>query len=166
MKTKIAKLLLIVSLFFTALCIPANAIVASEADVQQKINTVQALASYDPMSMINKSELIGYRMASYNMFSSQYKSSASLAIEQFRNLLTQIQLIKNSSELSDSEKNLHLTTLYQDADKILYDLDNKTVNYIYSCKTIMPTITFQKFVKSFSTFYNSLYITNNAINVR
>lgn len=166
MKTKLYKLLLLVVFFCMSLFVPVNATVTSEYDIQTKISQVQQLATYDYSQMVNKTDLIGYRRANFNMYISQYSTTANMTVEQLRTILSQIQLLQNSSEISDSDKRMQYNNLYMDADKILYNLDNQSVNFLASCKNTMPTITYQKFVKRFLAYYNSLQITNNALNFK
>lgn len=164
MKSKFIKFLLLAALFFTSL-LPANALILNDYDLNQGIAKLQRLFDHDYMTMINKSELIGYRLGNYNMLTSQYKNNAFLAIEECKKNLKQIQLVRNSSEYSDTEKQMQINILYQDCDRILYDIDNKTSTYLYSCRQNMPTITYQRYVKRFLEYYNSLHLTNNVIYV-
>ena len=166
MKTKLLNILLTVVLFLTFLVMPANAIVTSEYDVLAKISQVQQLATYDYSQLVNKTDLIGFRRANFNMFIAQYQTTANMTTEQLRTIISQLQLLKNSSEMTDSDKKMQMNNLYLDADKILYNLDNQTVNFLASCKNTMPTITYQKFVKHFLEYYNSMQITNNTLSFK
>ena len=163
MKTKLAKILILVAIFITSLFIPANAIVTSEYDIQRRIQQVQQLATFDYNQFVNKADLIGYRRNNFSMLISQYTTTASMTAEQLRTIVTQIQMTKKSSDFSDSDKMINVNNSYLDADKILYNLDNQTINFLYSCKNTMPTVTYQKFVKRFLDYYNSLQITNNSL---
>ena len=59
-----------------------------------------------------------------------------------------------------------MSRIYQDADAILYDIDSKSINYLYALKNFMPTVTYSKFVKKFSNFYNELHITNREVKLK
>jgi hypothetical protein len=145
---------------------PAKATISSEYDVQAKISQVQQLANYNYDQLVNKTDLIGYRRANFNMYIAQYKTTANMTTEQLRTITSQIQVLNNTSEMSDSDKRMQKNNLFMDADKILYNLDNQTVNFLASCKSTMPTITYQKFVKHFLEYYNSLQITNNTLSFK
>ena len=164
MKSKLVKFFLVLALFFTSF-IPAHALIINDGDLNQGITKLQQLYDHDFLSMVNKSELIGYRLSNYNMLTNQYKNNAFLAIEELKKNLKQIQLVRNSSEFSDTDKQMQINVLYQDCDRVLYDIDNKTSTYLYSCRYHMPTITFQRYVKHFLEYYNSLHLTNNTIYV-
>lgn len=165
LKTRILKFLLLFFAFF-AFVLNANATISSEYDINRKMEQLREIAQYDYISLINKNELIGYTLDSFNMASSQYKNSAYLAIEHFNSILSQIDTIKNSSDFSDSDKQLQISKLYQDADATLYNLDSQTMNYLFSIRNFMPSITYQRFVKKFQAFYNEFQLTNNEISVR
>ena len=112
---------------FTALCLSlflissaVNAAITSEADVTYKLNQVQSIVNYDFNSMVNKNELIGEIRSSFDMSTMQYKNNAGITAESLRNILRQIDIVKNSADFSDSDKNLQISKLYQDADSALY----------------------------------------------
>ncbi len=152
---------------FTILAFPlsAQALITSDAEAMEKVESIQALASFDFYSLFNKSELIGYNLTSYNVTTSQYKQNAMATIELIRSSLSQIQLVRNSMDMTDEDKNIQINKLYQDIDGSLYALDSQTLNYIYSLRSIMPTITYQRFVKKFEEYYNSLQLTNNSMSL-
>ncbi|HIS88195.1 TPA: hypothetical protein IAA87_02050, partial [Candidatus Avigastranaerophilus faecigallinarum] len=79
MKNKFLKIFfLIFSLF--AFVLNASAIVSSEADINRKIVQLKKLSQYDYNSIVNKNELIGYRLNNFNMATAQYKNSANLVV--------------------------------------------------------------------------------------
>ena len=158
---------------FTALCLSlflissaVNAAITSEADVTYKLNQVQSIVNYDFNSMVNKNELIGEIRSSFGMSTMQYKNNAGITAESLRNILRQIDIVKNSADFSDSDKNLQISKLYQDADSALYDLDSKTINYLMEVQRIMPTITYQRYVKKFLEQYNQMNLTGSQLYIR
>ncbi len=165
MKNKFLKILFLFTIFFV-FCLNANAIISSESDIINKINQLQVISDYDYISMVNKNELIGYRLDSFNMASSQYKNSARQVIDNFKNLLFQMDTIKNSSDFSDSDKDVQIKKLYQEADSALYTLDSQTLNYLFSIRDFMPPITYQRYVKKFQAFYNDFHFTDGQISVK
>ena len=150
-------------LFFLILILPLSAfgLVRSDEEAAVKINQLESLVNYDFFDLFNKSELIGMNLTNYNISTSQYKQSAMSTIELIRSSISQVQMVRNSIDLTDEDKLLQINKLYQDIDAALYSLDSQTLNYMYSLRMIMPTITYQRFVKSFQTYYNSLDLTNN-----
>lgn len=165
LKTKVLKFLLLFVAFF-AFVLNANAMISSESDMYRKLGQLKTIAQFDYLSLVNKNELIGYRLESFNMASSQYKNSANLVVENFNNILSQINTIRNSSDFSDSDKQMQISKLYQEADTILYNLDSQTINYLFSLRSFMPPITYQRYLKKFQAFYNELQLTNNEISVK
>jgi len=154
---------------FIILCVSAlnaDARVNSQADLYAKANVLKNIAQYNYSSMIGKTELIGYRMDSFNISASQYQNNAWLAYETINNINSQIDMINNSVEFSDSDKQLQINKLYQEADAALYDLDSKTMNYVYSLRNFMPSISFGRYSKKFLDFYNSQRVTDNQIVVK
>lgn len=165
MKSKFLKVLFLLLAFF--FChLNASAVISSEADMMRKINQLKTLSQYDYLSLVNKNELIGYRLDSFNMASSQYKNSTKLVIDNFNSILFQIDTVRNSSDFSDSDKQIQINKLYQDADSALYNLDSQTINYLFSLRTFMPPITYQRYVKKFQSFYNEFQLTNNEISIK
>lgn len=155
---------LIFSLF--AFVLNASAIVSSEADINRKIVQLKKLSQYDYNSIVNKNELIGYRLNNFNMATAQYKNSANLVVDNFNNIIFQINTIKNSSDFSDSDKAIQINKLYQDADAALYNFDSQTLNYLFSLRSIMPSISYQRYTKKFQEFYNGIGLTDNKLIVK
>lgn len=162
------KLLLIFTLILTAIfgcCLQSKAYIGSEQDIQNKIVQVRELSQFNFLSLINKNELVGYRLDDFRMSSQFYANSIVVVADNLNNILNQIELIKNSSDLTDTEKNMRIRQLYQDADAALYDVDTKTINYLIDIRRPMPTITYDKYIKKFQQYYNGLNLTNSSLNV-
>ncbi len=165
MKKILSKLFTVFALMLTFVCLNANAIVNNDAELQSKIDTLSTLQMCEPISFVNKSELIGYRLADFNMRASNQRHNVELTKNELMNIMNQINLVRNSSEFSNSDKSMHISKLYQDADRSLYDLDNKTREYLYDVRMTMPTLTYKKFVKEYREYYNALHVTDNWIDV-
>ena len=120
----------------------------------------------DYISFINKADVVGYRLSSFEMQNANYKNQARMNIENLNNILIQLNDVRNSLELSDTDKNMQVAKLYQQATNILFGMDNVTMNYLMSLNTIMPTITYERFVKRFQDFYNGLNLTNADVKVK
>lgn len=152
-------------MFFSWFC-KADAYIASEYDIQRKVEQLQQLSEFDFLSLINKNELIGYRLDSFNMSCMFYSNSVRVVAENLNNILKQIELVKNSSDYSDTEKNMQISKLYQNADTALFELDSKTMSYLMDIRMGMPTITYDRYVKKFREYYNSLDLTGATIETK
>ena len=144
---------------------PALAQIQSESEIYYKQNQLQTILDTDFMSFVHKNELIGYRLDSYNIDVQYYKNVVYGVVEKFKNSITQIQIIRTSQDLSDTDKEIQISKIYQDLDVTLYDLDSKTITFVSNCKRNMPTITFQRFAKSFENFYNAFQLTSTRVYV-
>lgn len=157
-------LLPIIMLF--ACILQVEAVINSEYDIKYKKDQLQAIATQDYLEFVNRNELIGYRLDSFNMSTAQYKNSAMLAVERLNKNLAKIEVIKESVDFSDSDKQIQINSLLQDSDAALYDLDSKSIGYIFSLRNTMPTITYNKYAKKFQEFYNSFELTNTQISIK
>ena len=155
------KLFCFICLLVFALPLAANATVKSESEAITKMNQVQTIIDYDFYSFFNKSELIGNNLTNYNISTSQYKQAARSTKEMIRSSLSQAKMIRDSIDLTPEDRVLKMGKIYQDIDAALYSLDSQTLSYIFAMRNIMPTITYQRFVKRFEAFYNSLGLTEN-----
>lgn len=155
------KLFCFICLLVFALPLTANAAVRSEGEAITKMNKVQTIVDYDFYSFFNKSELIGNNLTNYNISTSQYKQAARSTRELINSSLSQAQMLRDSIDLTTEDRDLKMRKIYQDIDAALYSLDSQTLSYIFAMRNIMPTITYQRFVKRFEAFYNSLGLTEN-----
>lgn len=165
MKKNLFKLLLPIVMLF-AFILQVEATIMSEYDIRMKKEQLHTIAQYDYIDLINKNELIGYRLDSFNMATSQYKNAAMIAAERLNKNLAQIDIVNNSTDFSDSDKQVQINNIYQDSDAALYDLDSQSINYIYSLRNTMPSISFNRFAKKFIEFYNSFQLTNSQIGLK
>lgn len=134
----------------------SNADISSNADIYRNTAKLKELCDIDIATFVNKSELIGMRADSFNMQTEQYKKFIYNAQIQLQNKIQRLQVIENSIDYSDSEKNMQKSQVYQDVSVILSDLNTYTYNYINQLEYIMPTITYQRFSKKFLEYYKSL----------
>lgn len=155
------KLFCFICLLVFALPLTANAAVRSEGEAITKMNKVQTIVDYDFYSFFNKSELIGNNLTNYNISTSQYKQAARSTKELINSSLSQAKMLRDSIDLTTEDRDLKMRKIYQDIDAALYSLDSQTLSYIFAMRNIMPTITYQRFVKRFEAFYNSLGLTEN-----
>ena len=166
MKTKLINCLFALFLALFSFVQGAFAFVTSDAEIKQKINKLNVIMNTDYISFINKADVVGYRLSSFEMQNANYKNQARMNIENLNNILIQLNDVRNSLELSDTDKNMQVAKLYQQAKNILFGMDNVTMNYLMSLNTIMPTITYERFVKRFQDFYNGLNLTNADVKVK
>ena len=155
------KIFCFICLLVFALPLTENAAVRSEGDAITKMNKVQTIVDYDFYSFFNKSELIGNNLTNYNISTSQYKQAARSTKELINSSLSQAKMLRDSIDLTTEDRDLKMRKIYQDIDAALYSLDSQTLSYIFAMRNIMPTITYQRFVKRFEAFYNSLGLTEN-----
>lgn len=166
MKNKIFSVIAIICFVVFGFTSNVLAAINTEADLKFKIDQLEQLCEYDFSSLVNKNELIGFRLDDYNMSTLLYINSIMVTTSNLKNLERQIELIKNSMDISGTEKDMQINKLYRDAETALYDLDAKTINYLMNAKNSMPTITYNKFVSTFQSFYNSLYLTGQYMSVK
>ncbi|MCD7740072.1 MAG: hypothetical protein LUH11_01830 [Candidatus Gastranaerophilales bacterium] len=163
-KNNFIKILVTCCLFFM-MVLNVQAAITSDANIYQKINSLQTLSQYDFISLINKTEMIGNRLDAFNITTSQYKNTIIQTLERLNNIPSQVTAIKSSSDISDSDKQVQINNLYNNADTDLYNLDSQTMNYLYSLRNCMPTITYKKFLNKFLDLYNSQNLTNSVISI-
>ncbi len=166
MKNKFLGLVLAVFFSLFAFVQSAFAIIYSDADMIQKINQLNVISNTNFISFINKADMVGYRLSSFEMTSSNYKNYIRMTTEQLNNLLVQIQEVRRTTELSETDKNMQISKMYQDATSLLFNVDNQTMNFLISVEQIMPTITYSRFVKNYQEFYNGLNLTNSVVRVK
>lgn len=166
MKTKLFNCLFILFLALFTFVQGAFATVASDADIRQKIDKLNIIMNTDYISFINKADVVGYRLSSFEMQNANYKNQARMNIENLNNILIQLNDVRNSLELSDTDKNMQIAKLYQQATNLMFSMDNVTMNYLMTLSTVMPTITYDRFVKRFQSFYNGLNLTNADVKVK
>lgn len=157
------KIIVLACFFMFASLMQVNALVQSDYEALGKSQQISSIVNYDFFNFFNKSELIGYSLTNYNVATSQYKQFAAYTSSQIQSSVNQISLVKNNTDLTDDDKTIQINKLYQDIDAALYALDSQTLNYIFSLRNIMPNLTFQRFIKKFEEYYNSLNITENEI---
>ncbi len=166
MRTKLFSFIFALFLALFSFAQSASAIVYSDADIYQKINQLNVIMQTDYLSFINKADVVGYRLSSFEMQTMNYKNQARMNIENLNNILIQINDIRNSMELSESDKNLQISKLYQQSANLLFGMDNMTMNYLISLNSILPTITYNRFINRFQEFYNELNLTNADVKVK
>ena len=165
MKKKLFLTFTVIFAMFFALSLDAKAYISSDQDIINKKKQVEELYKFDFLSLVNRGELIGYRLDDFRMQSQGYANTIYVAIDNLNNISSQIQFIRNSQELSNTDKDMRIRKLYQDADMALYDIDNKTSNYLINLKYSMPSITYDRYLRKFQDYYNSLDLTNSDLHV-
>lgn len=166
MKKKLLSAISLICLLMFSICSNAWAAINSQAAINSTSNKLMQVSTMDFMSFVNKSDLVGYRYSNFQMQTEQYKRSVSGTVTNLQSISNRINIIKNSIDFSDSEKEMQTRQLYQEADTAIYNVNTLTINYLIGLKQSMPTITYQKFVKKFQDYYNGLKIDSNNIYVR
>ncbi len=162
MKLKLFAFLIILPLLVIS-AIPSWAVITSPYQVKSKAVQIQGLVDYNLLSFVNKSELVGYRLNTFQMNTQYYLNSVNSVKDTLYGLDSQINIIQNSSEMSDTEKDMQIKKLMSDADLALSELDSKTVNYILGLKNNMPSVTYQNYARKFIKYYNSLNLSGYKI---
>ena len=152
-------------LFFSAIS-SAEAVIYSEYDIDVAIQKMNELASQDLLSFVNRNELIGFRLENVNMATMQYQTTVKATADSLVNMRNRIDIVKNSADFSDSEKNMQINQIYQEADASISNTTSKTVMYLIELRNSMPTITYQRYVKKFQEYYNQLNLGNYQVDVK
>ena len=163
---KILGLLFTVGLLFFSTVTDAKAFIQSEYELDAAATKVTELAENDLLSLVYKNELIGYRLESFNLQTMQYQRSAQFHADNLHSLRSKLDVIQNSIDFSDTEKDMQSRQLYQEADAALSDLNSKTISYLIGLRDLMPTVTYQRYVKRFLDYYNDLDLTDQDLTVR
>ena len=165
MRNKFLGLIALVCLVFFSVVNVANALIYSQQDVYYSISKLRKLATEDMISMINKTEIIGYRYDNFKIVTMQYQRNVAAAADNLQNIASRIELIENSTDYSDTEKDMQVQKLYQEADATISKVHTVTIDYVIGLNQL-PSITYQKFVKKFQAFYNDLGLTDSDINIQ
>ena len=165
MKKTAAALFLTAALMIVS-SLSALALISSPSELNSKAFTLGRLSNYDILSLVNKSDLVGERLNNFKMLTARYQNDVIQAKESILGFYDQAESVNRLADISNAEKELQMSRIYQDADAILYDIDSKSINYLYALKNFMPTVTYSKFVKKFSNFYNELHITNREVKLK
>ncbi len=159
---------IIIFTFLAIFSLTANsafALVFSQDEALDTIDKLDTIASADLFSMVNKSELIGIRYENFTMLTKQYQSEVLGTANLLRDKLNKINIILNSADYSDTEKQMQSNALYQEINLALNTIDTRTMNYIFALRDYMPSITYQRYNKRFSEYYNSFDITDTKVNI-
>lgn len=160
MKKKLASIAL-TAVLMVSFAVNAFAAIESVDEIDSKIDGLTQISNLDFTRFVNKSDLIGDRLQNFNMATAQYQNAAFVTQETLKSIISQIEILNSSSDISTTERTMQINKLYQDADTALYNMDSKTIQYLYSIRSLMPTLTYQKFSKKYKDFYNDLNISNS-----
>lgn len=163
---KILGLLFTLILLFFSTAIDANAQIKSKNDLQNVAKKVCDLSDYNLISLVYKNELIGYRLENFNMRSMEYQRIAQFHADNLKSLKARYDVVQNSIDFSDTEKEMQSKQIFQEADASLSDLNSKTISYLIGLRDLMPTITYQRYVKRFLNYYNDLNLTDVDLRVK
>ena len=161
MKKQISKFIVTAALVISS-TVSANALVDSSYNLDLTIQNLDTLASADLNVLVNKSDLVGERRQNFDLLTAQYLNEVRLARQNLINIQNQLN-ISSASDSEASDSSYKTGKLYQEAEAAIFDLESKTINYLYSIQVIMPTVSYQKYSKKFRAFYNSFNFTNNEI---
>ncbi len=151
---------------FVGFALNAKAVINSQYEIQYKIEKLKELSSFDYISLINKNDLIGYRLEGFNMSCRYYMNNVIATTNVLENIIKQLDIVNNSTDYSNTEKTMQTSKLYQDANTALNDLDIKTMNYLIEIRNYMPTMTYQRYLKKFQEYYNDLGLSGSIVDVK
>lgn len=166
MKVKIFSFIFSLFIALFAFCQSANAMVSSDSDIHNKMNKLNVIINTDFISFINKTELIGNRLTHFEMATAQYKNHARMSRDNLQGMLEQTGKIKSSLDMTEADKNMQVSMIYQNATNMLFNMDIATTNYLASLKYVMPSITYSRFIKKYQDFYNGLNLTDSDVELK
>ncbi len=158
MKKKLFGILSLVFLLFFSCLSGVCAYINSKGDMNNVVKKLDQLYAYDYSTFINKGELIGVKLESFNFLTMTYKRQVSLTRETIVNSMNKIDIVQNSEDFSDTDKEMQINQLYKDCNAAIADLHNKTMNYLLDLRTDLPTITYDRYKAKFQAYFNSLQI--------
>ena len=154
---------LIVITFTLALVVMSSlsafATITSTSDITATVQKLYKISKFDAYQYVNKADLVGMKRDNFNMATEQYKGEVASIIGKLENINNQISQISRSSEMSENEKQNETEKLYSEADSYLYEVNSKTLDYLYSIKRGMPSISYQRYSVKFKNFYDGLQLT-------
>ncbi len=160
---KLVAVLSFIIMFLVCTTINAQAFTTDKYDIQETVNKLNELVNFDCISLINRNELIGYRLSNFEMYTGEYKRNIIAARDNIIQGLNKVDLIENSTDFSDSEKEMQLRQIYNNTDYAISDVNSKTISYLMSLSKCMPTLTYQRFLHKFQDYYNDLNITDSKL---
>ncbi|MCD7880055.1 MAG: hypothetical protein LUG16_09010, partial [Candidatus Gastranaerophilales bacterium] len=120
-------------------CLNADAAVTSKTDIYNKAVSINKVSQFDFSSFIPKQEVIGDRKTNFNLITEMYKKEASVATEDLRRIIVELENLEGSAQQDTQEKQQQL---YNQADRIIYDFDSKSYAYIMRLESVLPSITY------------------------
>lgn len=162
---KLFKNLLIVSLTFLCLNTFVFADVKNVAELQREITKVEKLKNTNFNSFFNKSEVIGNTLNSFNMRTSEYKMQLERISQTLIKNKEGISAVEKSEEFSDSEKKEKVMQMIEKANYELDQVGIQSVYYIQGVSGYLPSISYNRFQKTFIEYYNRLSINGSKINL-
>ena len=139
---------------------PVNADVFNEADIQEVVSKLDNLATFNPYNFFNKSEIIGYRRDQFEMSTNQYRTTVIAVKDRINKNTQELYVFQDDQQMPEDTKNVQMGRIYQDINFALAELDTSTYNYINNLRWFMPTLTYQRYYKSFLNYYQQLNIKN------
>lgn len=158
MKKKLLSILSIACLLLFFCISNAFAYVNSKNDMNNVVKKLDQLYEFDCSTFINKGELIGVKLDSFNFLTDTYKRQVSLTRETIVNSMNKIDIVQNSEDFSDTDKEMQINQLYKDCNSAIADLHNKTMIYLKDLRAELPTITYERYKNKFNNYFNSLQI--------
>lgn len=163
MKKKFLGILSLIFMLMFSAVLDASAVIRNENDINVSVRKLRELSSKDMMQMVHKSELVGFRYDAFVMATTKYQRSAGTAASNLQKISNSIELVKNSTDFSDTEKDMQINKLLQEADSEISKVQTDSMSYLTDLQEQIPTITYQQFVKKFLEYYNGLNLAGSRI---
>jgi hypothetical protein len=141
----------------------AFATVNDVEDLSTEMSKIQNLNNTSFNTFFNRSEVIGTALSNFNIKTSEFKLQNKRTLESLRKIKENIESIENSDEFSDSDKEVKITELIQNANQEIDQTGGYATEYLAKVRYTLPTLTYQRFEKQFIDYYNSLDINGSYI---
>lgn len=143
-------------LAFCVMSCSAFAAVETKEDLNKKIQAVESLYKKDFTTMYQKNAVFGITADKFDMTTQHYKNNVSSALRKLTFIQKELNNIDANKNFTKEQKVMEEQSKLQDADDVLFELENKTFNYIESLMFILPSLTYQQYTKKFKEYYNQL----------
>lgn len=135
----------------------AQAYISSPEDLHNTILKLYELRNFDSLSFINRSELIGERLANFNEARFAYNSAIESGLHQLLQYEEELNTLTSSGD--DTEQkiiDLQKQRIYHDANAVVSNINSQAGIFLQAIRPVMPTISYQKYRKKFYEYYEAV----------
>ena len=134
----------------------AEAYINSQEELHNSILKLYELRNFDSLSLINKNELIGERLANFNEARFTYNSALEASLHQLLLYEDELYELYKSEDANQQFIDIQVQRIYHDANSVVANVNNQAGDFLKNIRHIMPTVTYQKFRKKFYDYYQSV----------